>query len=321
MNRSHHRRRKSGSHSIMVADRKRAITALVAGLAAQGDTVATGLEQRLATVLGEGEAMPDVRLLLRLLERLARQAERDLDEADAKRWLAGMGHAALRHACKQPKVELYAAAVAVRKTLVSLYGSGHCRFQFGLGERTPRGTVELTLWSRRLVNRLVDPGLQLPEPRLPGVALDPAGWAETLRPALEILEPLLAEVERRRVTAGDEVVSRRQALAVCDGTALEVARTAEALFTLSGHRELARRLRPTGRRRLPDAVAAKPVVPAVRLRARLRSVAAAISGWLETSVGRWRSRLLAGGQRRRAIPWRETALRRLAGRSSTARKG
>ncbi len=70
--------KKMSLHSTRVVDRKRALTDLVASLAAQGDTAAASLEARLAAVLEEGEEMPDVRHLFRLLERLVERAGDDL---------------------------------------------------------------------------------------------------------------------------------------------------------------------------------------------------------------------------------------------------
>ncbi|MCP3963545.1 MAG: hypothetical protein GY719_37390 [bacterium] len=268
------RQRRTSSHSFMVTDRKRAVSALVAALTAQGATAATALEGRLRDLLEEGETMPDVELLLQLLARLARKAERDLDEADAERWLAGMTCKQLRRESQQQRQELYAEAIVVRKALVELYGSAPCRRQFGLAERTPRGAAELATETRRLVDRLDSSTLRLPDPELPGLRPDPAGWVERLRPGLLCLERSLAELEHRRVTAQDEVQRRRRALEACDDTTLRVARAAEALFALAGEDELARRLRPKTRKRARIQVRA---VAALRPRA----WAASALVWLE----------------------------------------
>ena len=61
--------KRASSHSTMTAEAKRALLDLAASLAAQGDRVVAGLEDRLATVLEEGEEMPDVRLLFELFGR------------------------------------------------------------------------------------------------------------------------------------------------------------------------------------------------------------------------------------------------------------
>ena len=241
--------KKASLHSSLVVQRKRAMTDLVASLAAQGDTAAASLEQRLATVLKEGEEMPDVRHLIRLLERLVERSGDDLDQADGDRFVRAMRLKVLQEEARQTKAKLHDEVVKVRKALVDLYGSAHVRLRFGLAERTPRGTADLSDEARRLVVRLGDPELVLPEPLIAGLAPDPKGWARSLRPAMERLERLLKELERRRIGASDGVLEQRKALEACDETYMLVARTAEALFRLGGEKELARRLRPKVKQR------------------------------------------------------------------------
>ena len=267
------RREANGSlQSTLVLQRKRAITDLVASLAAQGGTAAASLEERLQPVLQEGEEMPDVRLLFRLLERLAEHAGDDLDEADSDRFVRAMRLKVLQEETRQAKAELHGEVVQVRKALVDLYGSAHVRFRFGLAERTPRGTADLADEARRLVARLEDSELLVPEPLITGLKPDPEGWVRALKPGAERLERLLKELVRRRVGASDGVLEQRRALQSFDETYLLVARTAEALLRLGGEKELARRLRP----KTPGGVGAPP---ARRQQRRPAIVGMAMSWW------------------------------------------
>lgn len=240
----------------MVIDQKRALADLGVALAAQGDGVATGLEERLAPVLAKGEEMPDLRLLLRLFERLLENAGEDLDRADAAGWRREMRLSGLRVECRRAKDELYAATVKVRKKLVYLVGSGRCRLQFGLSERTPRGAASLAIEVRRLPGRLTDPGLTLPEPpgltlpepRLGHLEASPVGLAGKLRPGLNRLEGLLRKIERQQIAIEDGVLGRRASLEASGEVRQEVTGACVALFALAGKKELARRLRPKERR-------------------------------------------------------------------------
>ncbi len=240
--------KKASLHSTMALQRKRAVLDLAASLAAQGDTAAASLEERLKEVLEDGEEMPDVRHLFTLLERLVRGAGDDLDEADGDRFVRGMRLRVLREQARQTKAELHGEVVAVRKALVDLYGSRQVRFQFGLAERTPRGTANLADEARQLTARLDHPELVLPAPLAPGLVPDVAGWVGRLKPLSARLENLLSELERRRIGADDGVIEQRREMAACDETYLLVAHTAEALFRLAGEMELARRLRPKAKR-------------------------------------------------------------------------
>ena len=248
--------KKASLHSTMVIRRKKAVLDLAASLQVLGATCANSLEERLRPVLAEGEDMPDVRHLLRLLERLVRRTGDELDEADGDRFVRGMRLRVLREQTRKTKAELHGEMVKVRKALVDLYGSSVVRFQFGLAERTPRGTADLADEAWRLAARLDDPELVLPEPLAPGLVPDVEGWVESLKPLVSHLDQLLKELERRRVGAGDGVIEQRRAMAACDETYLLVARTAEALFRLGGENELARRLRPkVERTRKPSPIA------------------------------------------------------------------
>ena len=293
-------RKKASLQSTAVLERRRAARELAASLAALGDTAAASLEKRLATVLVEGEEMPDVRLLLRLLERLAERAGDELGRADGDRFVRAMRLKVLQEETRRARAQLRREVVRVRKALVDLYGSARVRFQFGLGERTPRGTADVADEGRRLAACLGDPELALPAPPAAGLTPDPESWARCLKPLAERLELLLAERERRRVGAGDGVIEQRRAIRECGETCGLVARTAEALFRLGGEQKLARRLRPKRRAR----------------RQRPAIVRAAAGWWLELVAA---VRRLRGGARHAeaALRWaqiKKAAVFRLARR-------
>ena len=278
-------RKVPSKHSAMVIEAKTRTLDLAAALAAQSGTAAVGLDDELRQVLEPGETMPDLRFLFELLERRLRRARQELDRADEQRFLEEMRVSVARHQAARAKDELYAEMVKVRKELVDLCGSPRARLQFGLSERTPRGATDLAFEARRIVDRLSTPGLQLPDAELPGLAFVPASWADGLRPALERLEDLLSEIAGRRMAVIDGIAECRQALESCDATYLRVARSAEALFVLSGQPELARRLRPKERR---QRAATGAVGAAVTLS--LKTQVKAAAGWtahIATRFGRW----------------------------------
>lgn len=274
--------KRTSIHSTMTADEKRALADLVGSLAAQGDRVAAGLEERLRTVLEEGEELPDVRFLLKLLERLIERSSRDLDQVDIDGFKKAMGLSALRFECRKVKREVHAATVRIRKALVELVGSKQCRFQFGLALRTPRGAADLAIEARSLVSRLANPGLELAKSLLPGLEADPEGWVAELSPGVGRLEGLLRQIEVRRIAVSDAVIARRKALDASAETRRLVLGTCEGLFALAGQKELARRLRPRRRRR-----------PAKRRRKPLRSAALTLFERLRRIARRVRSAAIA----------------------------
>ena len=212
---------------------------LGAAIASLTESGAAALEARLAPVLTDGEEMPDVRLLLRLMGRLAEREVAAVDEADAARWQAGMRLLSLRDRCRETKAELRAALVKVRKVLVELFGSSYTRLRFGLGARTARGAADLALEAGRILRRLVS-GPALPEPETPGLTIAPRAWTQTLRPVIDRLERLLREVEAARIRLSDLAGERDRRLESSRATYLQVARSVETLFALAGEAELAK---------------------------------------------------------------------------------
>ncbi len=299
--------KRTSIHSTMTATMKRALGALGGSLSAQGDRVATALEERLSTVLEEGEVMPDLRLLLRLFERLLGRSSTDLDTIDAEGWKQAQRLRALRFECRKVQAEVHAAAVKIRKVLVELVGSKRCRLQFGLSTRTPRGAEDLAIETRRLISRLGAPELSLPGSLLPGLKADPAGWVAELEPGLGRLEELLRQIERRRIAVSDGVIARQKALDDSGETCRLVTGASVALFALAGEKELARRLRPKRRRRREAARTARSPAAAA-----LRSAAASLLAWLRRVVGGVRSaasELLRrrGRNSEKNAPWRVSA--------------
>jgi hypothetical protein len=262
-------------------------------VAALSDSGAAGLEARLTPVLEDGETMPDVRLLFRLMGRLAERQLEAVHEADREHWQAGLCLLTLQHRCRDAKDELYAAAVRVRKILVELFGSATTRLRFGLGKRTPRGTADLMLEAGGIEHHLRNGKVPLPQPSTPGLRISPLAWAKLLRPGVELVERLLREVEAARIRVSDLAGERDRRLASFRSTYPEVARSVEALFVLAGRPDLAKSVRSSARwrRRLAEArrqrrreavakVARASLQAPVKALGRLRSAVASVGGWL-----------------------------------------
>jgi hypothetical protein len=246
---------------------------------------AAALEVRLAPVLVEGERMPDVRLLFRLLGRLAEREVEALDEADAQRWVAGLELLSLRQSLHQAKDELRATTVRVRKILVELFGAAYSRFRFGLSKRTPRGTADLALEAGRIERRLRTGTAELPQSSAPGLTIKPLAWAEALRPGVVLVERLLREVEAARIRLSDLAGERERRLESCRATYLQVAHVVETLFVLAGEPEYARSVRSSARWRQRVAEARRQRRPRVVRMAkssvgRLRSAVVTVADWL-----------------------------------------
>jgi hypothetical protein len=297
------------TQSEAVIECKKAGIELGGAIGSLTESGASSLEARLAPLLDDGEEMPDVRLLFRLMGRLAEREVEALDEADTQRWLAGMKLVSLRQKCREVKAELYAATRRVRKILVELFGSRDVRRRFGLGARTARGTADLALEAGRIERRLRS-GPDLPRPSTPGLTISPLAWAKMLRPGIDLLERLLREIEAARIRLSDLAGERNRRLESCRVTYLQVARSVETLFVLAGEPELAKSVRSSARWRRRMAEARRQRRRAARaLEAVVRAPRRA-AGHLRstvTSLAAWLVRRADFGESRRIPPARATS--------------
>lgn len=136
----------------------------------------------------------------------------------------------------------------LKDTFLGAYGAKAIQ-RVGFSLRTPQQPAELFEHAEHLGNRLVEPGLELPESRLKIVDLDPVDAAGEMRPMVELLGQRLEEVSREDRLAEAMKIAKDEALKSYDNTFLWVARTAESLFRLAELPEVARRIRPSIRRR------------------------------------------------------------------------
>jgi hypothetical protein len=288
------------TQSEAVVECRKAGLELGGAIASLTESGASSLAARLAPVLEPGEEMPDVRLLFRLMGRLAEREVEALDEADTRRWQAGMKLLSLRQKCQEVKAELYAATRRVRKTLVGFFGSRDVRRRFGLAARTARGTADLVLEAGRIERRLRS-GPELPQPSTPGLTISQLVWAQMLRPGIDLLERLLREIEVARIRLSDLAGERNRRLESCRVTYLQVAHSVETLFVLAGLPDLAKSVRSSARwrrrvaearRRRRGAGVVEAALSARRQAAGgLRSAAASIAGWLTFGDKRRRGNL------------------------------
>ena len=242
--------KRASIHSTMTADQKRALYDLAGSLSAQGDRVAAGLEARLRTVLEEGEEMPDLRLLLKLFERLLGRSAQDLDDTDADGWKQAMRLRALRFECRRGEER------GPRRGGQDPQGPGRARRLEAL-PLPVRPVAPHPAGRRRPGDRGAAAGLAARPSRSQASGVAPArprgrprglGRGARRRPS-SASKGCSSEIEVQRIAVSDGVIARRKALDASAETCRLVMGASQALFALAGEKELARRLRPRRRRR------------------------------------------------------------------------
>lgn len=143
---------------------------------------------------------------------------------------------------------LYPHVGGLRDTVRGSYGPVVAE-ELGFAASTPIQPGELFEQAEHLTDRLSEPQLQLPASRYQDVDLDPAVLAGQTRPLVTRLGQALEDVGREERNEEATKVAKDAALEGYNRTFLWSARTAESLFQLADMPEIARRVRPSTRRR------------------------------------------------------------------------
>ncbi len=120
--------------------------------------------------------------------------------------------------------------------------------EIGFALRTPEQPGELHEQAQHLTARLSEPDLKLPAVRFKGIALDPIGLVEEMRPLVDDLGQALENVSREERKIEAMKIAKDEALDAYNRTFLWVGQSAEALFKLAGLPAVAKRVRPSSRR-------------------------------------------------------------------------
>lgn len=205
------------------------------------DAPASGPE----TAEAQGEPRLDVAELQRFAALAIRRARDRLVAADDRLDQE-------RHGDDEPRLRrdeaaelLYEALGRTRRSLSEAMGSEAATRIFGLDGPTPRDPVVLLRIVQRMIPQLEDPATHFPELKVEGMAQDWAELATGLRREMEPVVEALEEVNRERRRAELALVARNKALQEFRDVYIGFTRILDGTYVAAGHRDLARRLRPT----------------------------------------------------------------------------
>ncbi len=238
-------KRKTKTLSVMVIRRIKDMMSLVSSVEAYRGKLAAALGKRYAPRLLEGEALPDLILLLDLAVRDAQAAldrlirlDNDADRVDTHLGLLRKDRDRL------VREELHPRAVAVRGAIDLAFGRKLGALVHGMSGRTRRRPASLARQVRIAIHLLSDPSLEPPPPKKnPHASVDRAGWSRQLEPLYRQLVELEKEIGSHGAEHTALVVDRRNAMGDFDaayGDALSLIATAFAIarFDLRAIRNL-----------------------------------------------------------------------------------
>ncbi|WP_437968335.1 hypothetical protein WMF04_03110 [Sorangium sp. So ce260] len=231
--------------SKLVIDRQKSADAVIAAGETHADRIAAELEALLAPYLRKGEKMPDVSLLAHLVTRALADARDRMVAADEAHLEERADDGPPREGRDEVASELYNELTDLREWLTGLYGAAALE-RFAFTGATPREPVQLERFSGDVARALS--GKELPKPRRKGVRWDPDETVLRMEGLRDALLSHLKDVAREAREAEATLIAKTTAISAYDERFSRAAAFLGGLFRLTGHAELASRVRPSSRR-------------------------------------------------------------------------
>jgi hypothetical protein len=201
------------------------------------------LNESLQFTVEEGETFADFVDLQHQLGRLLRLRLDELVAAEDAHFGEIDDDQEPRLLRQQAADALYTKLVELRELLRGFYGLERASSLVGISGETPDDPLTLHRQAASVLERLREPGPELPPQRFGSAEVDRNALADELQPFVDELGRILGDIERdvreREVTKG----LRDRALAAFDSTARSVARIQRGLDELAGFPEYAARIR------------------------------------------------------------------------------
>jgi hypothetical protein len=217
--------------------------------AVNAEEIAAALERLLTPVLAPGEVLPNLLLLVQLFVRTLGELGRRMKEADGLNVAAQARNIAPRRRRDEAATTLREVLLRVRGACESLFHAGAVAELFGLRGELAADPAQLHRQGEEVYTALRSSNLTLPDTRLRGLVVDPAALADELQPSLEALGAALEEVAHYQRLSEVALAKKNRAITEYDAAFAAVANLFSALLGAGEMQELARRVRPSNRRR------------------------------------------------------------------------
>jgi hypothetical protein len=221
------------------------------------------IHERLAPYLREGEVLPDAGLLQELLGRFLEAQGNELVAADSVYQAEVRDHRLARVAHLEAMRATRADLRWFRQVVESIFGTDHCKLALGTRNFTTRNPAILAGLARQASQVLRQPAFYFIATTPGSVGTNSASLAAALEARATALQEstskLLGNHKLRRQI---ELGNKDAALAATKQAISEAATLLKGLFVFTGNRFVARRLRPSHKKkggRRPDPPAGHPV--------------------------------------------------------------
>lgn len=228
--------------------RKKAAAVVSAASRRWAAPTAETLEERLRPELAEGETMPDLELVQRLLGRALDREWRRLESADEAQLAAAARRGRRKAGVAEALVALYRRVVDLRRLMTAVVGAVRARRLLGLAGKTSADPVVLLRQAGQAVARLRDAALVPAPAAYQPSARDRERWAKPVEAAARVLESARASASIDAKELQAAVAARRRALADFNVAFVELAGWLEATYRAARRSERAGAVRPSRRR-------------------------------------------------------------------------
>lgn len=244
--------------SKQITSREKSALAVVSVGETQSDATGAALGALLKPHLAQGEALPNLALVITLVARALDAAKARMVEADAAHEAELGDDAPLRKARDEAASALSDKLVELREVITGVYGAPAASMVFAAP--APEDPVVLSRFAGEVAAQLGR--VTLPAPRLKGAKLDIAETVSALQEHSATLDGHLKGVARELREAQATLDVKNRAMAAYDERFAGVATTLTGLLRLAGKPELAAKVRPSTRRPGQTAADAEAAVEA-----------------------------------------------------------
>jgi len=233
--------------SKMVTDRKKTATDLGAALHVHTSEASAALQEMLEPFLLEGDTVPDLPMLQRLLGRRLAFLKAQLVDADERHSAGQRGDKVLRQIRDDATRELANLIGRLRGAVDRVCGQSVCQSLWGLEGAMPRDPVVVQSVTTRVLTELRKGSFQLTGDPLPGFQMDPIAWVERLEKPMARLDEALDQLAQENRETLESNLAKSRILAEYDRSYQATARILEEFFRYVGITDLSERVRPNQR--------------------------------------------------------------------------
>lgn len=234
--------------SKLVVRRQRLDNALRASLTRHREALLEGLRKRFAPLDGEDEVLQSFERLYDFFFELLEIRENDMVAADEAHSAELRDDEAPRQRRDEAAAALYEKVVAVRRAANGNFGSDLAARLLDFDGSTSQDPLTLYRQASRVVERLRNPELEMPDSLLGGVP-DRETWAAQLEPSLAELRAALDTVEEEARDFDLTLADKQNAMDEHDLDADAITRTVEGFLRLAARQDLSEEVRPARLRR------------------------------------------------------------------------